>query len=42
MIIATGAGAGSRQSLDTAVFGGMFSCDFLKSIFCTSAVHYCE
>jgi HAE1 family hydrophobic/amphiphilic exporter-1 len=30
LVIATGAGAGSRQSLGTAVFGGMFVATFLS------------
>ncbi|MEO1765501.1 MAG: efflux RND transporter permease subunit, partial [Cyanobacteria bacterium J06629_18] len=30
LLIATGAGAGSRQSLGTAVFGGMFVATFLS------------
>ena len=30
LVIATGAGAGSRQSLGTAVFGGMFIATFLS------------
>jgi HAE1 family hydrophobic/amphiphilic exporter-1 len=30
LTIATGAGAGSRQSLGTAVFGGMFVATFLS------------
>ncbi|ERN40088.1 hydrophobe/amphiphile efflux-1 (HAE1) Family [Rubidibacter lacunae KORDI 51-2] len=30
LVVATGAGAGSRQSLGTAVFGGMFAATFLS------------
>jgi HAE1 family hydrophobic/amphiphilic exporter-1 len=30
LVIATGAGAGSRQALGTAVFGGMFVATFLS------------
>jgi len=30
LVMATGAGAGSRQSLGTAVFGGMFVATFLS------------
>ncbi|NDJ15954.1 efflux RND transporter permease subunit [Myxacorys almedinensis] len=38
LVIATGAGAGSRQSLGTAVFGGMFVATFL-SLFITPILY---